>query len=148
MMLNFSSGTTFDIDIPFTYDLPDSTSSLLYTGRKIEEDHAAVFEMGEDLLNKFGINGKDCIMRTICEMAESRGLPFNGLLGKAFETLFLMDYGLTSTERLYEYISARTYGENNGNCASVYTGCPFSIFNLLPEDDLAALQSNHLNNIP
>ena len=38
---------------------------------------------------RFGINGKACVLRTICEIAESKGLPYNGLLGKAFETLFL-----------------------------------------------------------
>ena len=94
----------------------------------MEDDHAAVFEMAEDLLNKFvqqpgsarseqetqtvdnglpyqiqftpdtigklfhlrfGINGRACLLKTICEVAESRGLPYNGLLGKAFETVFL-----------------------------------------------------------
>ena len=106
-----------DIDIPFTYNLPNSTAGLVYAGRKLEEDHAAIFEIAEDLLNKqvflfesiiarfnsnssrlsiilrflcrFGLNGKACILKTICELAESKGLPFNGLLGKAFETLFL-----------------------------------------------------------
>ena len=38
---------------------------------------------------RFGINGKACVLRTICELAESKGLPYNGLLGRAFETLFL-----------------------------------------------------------
>ena len=40
------------MDIPFTYNLPNSTSGLYYTGRKIDDDHAAIFEMAEDLLNK------------------------------------------------------------------------------------------------
>ena len=38
---------------------------------------------------RFGINGRACLLKTICEVAESRGLPYNGLLGKAFETIFL-----------------------------------------------------------
>ena len=46
-------GTTFDIDVPFTYNLPNSTANLVYTGRRIEDEHAAVFEMAEDLLNKW-----------------------------------------------------------------------------------------------
>ena len=45
-------GTTLDIDIPFTYNLPNSTAGLVYSGRKLGEDHAAVFEIAEDLLNK------------------------------------------------------------------------------------------------
>ena len=47
------SGTTFDIDVPFTYNLPDTATGLVFTGRSMEDDHAAVFEMAEDLLNKF-----------------------------------------------------------------------------------------------
>ena len=47
------SGTTFDIDVPFTYNLPDTATGLVFTGRRMEDDHAAVFEMAEDLLNKF-----------------------------------------------------------------------------------------------
>ena len=38
---------------------------------------------------RFGIDGKACILRLICELAETNGLPYNGLLGKALETLFL-----------------------------------------------------------
>ena len=44
------SGTTFDIDIPFAYELPDSTT--IVTARKLEDEHAAILEMVEDLLNK------------------------------------------------------------------------------------------------
>ena len=51
IMYNFL-GTTFDIAVPFTYNLPNSTASLVYSGRKIEDEHSAVFEMAEDLLNK------------------------------------------------------------------------------------------------
>ena len=41
-------GTTLDIDIPFSYDLPASVT----TARKLEDEHAAVLEMAEDLMNK------------------------------------------------------------------------------------------------
>jgi len=125
-----ATSTTLDIDIPFSYDLPASVT----TARKLEDEHAAVLEMAEDLMNKFGINGKSCVLRLICELAETQGLPYNGLLGKAMETLFLIDYGMSSTERLYEYISARAYGEHEGNCHDIYTGCPFSVFNLIDSD--------------
>ena len=75
--------------MPFTYNLPNSTANLVYTGRKMEDEHSAIFEMAEDLLNKFGVDGKACVLRLICELAEGNGLPYNGLLGRAIETLFL-----------------------------------------------------------
>ena len=39
--------------------------------------------------HRFGIDGKACVLRLICELAESKGLPYNGLMGRAIETLFL-----------------------------------------------------------
>ena len=39
--------------------------------------------------HRFGLDGKACVLRLICELAESKGLPFNGLMGRAIETLFL-----------------------------------------------------------
>ena len=44
-------GTTFDFDIPFVYKLPNEATTLYYTGRKVEDDHAAIFEMTEEFLN-------------------------------------------------------------------------------------------------
>ena len=46
--------------------------------------------MGNKIIsNRFGVPGKPCILRLICELAESRGLAYNGILGKAVETIFL-----------------------------------------------------------
>ena len=42
-----------------------------------------------------------------------------------------IDYAMSSAERLYEYISARMYGESEGNCQDAYPQCPFSVFNMI-----------------
>ena len=68
-------------------------------------------------------------------------------LGFDFLTLILfihrLDYGLSNTDRLYEYISARMYGEHQGECSSAYPQCPFSAFKLLdPEEILATISAN------
>ena len=47
--------------------------------------------------------------------------------------IYRIDYGLSNTDRLYEYISARMYGEHTGDCESAYPQCPFSAFNLIGE---------------
>ena len=111
------AGSTVDLSIPLSYELP-SASSPSRSVRRMEDDHAAVFEMAENLLSKyvfllfrycrvrslrspdivffltemfyrFGFNGKACILKSICELAESRGLNHHGLLGRAVETLLL-----------------------------------------------------------
>ncbi len=70
--------------------------------------------------------------------------------GEARSPLFFsrrrLDYGMSSTERLYEYISARTYGEHQGNCAAAYPQCPFSVFSLM--GDLEENVYGTSNNIP
>ena len=40
-------------------------------------------------LCRFGFNGKACVLKSICELAESKGLEHHGLLGRAVETLLL-----------------------------------------------------------
>ena len=49
--------------------------------------------------------------------------------------LFRIDYGMSSAERLYEYISARMYGESQGNCHEAYPQCPFSVFNIMETNE-------------
>ena len=68
------------MDIPFTYNLPNSTSGLYYTGRKIDDDHAAIFEMAEDLLIK-SRSGPDEGHRTRPGMAVLWMLAGGGLVG-------------------------------------------------------------------
>ena len=46
------TGTTFDIDVPFSYELPNSARSILI-GRKLEEEHIAILEGAEELLTKY-----------------------------------------------------------------------------------------------
>ena len=57
---------------------------------------------------------------------------------------------MSSTERLYEYISARQYGEHHGNCNAAYPQCPFSIFSVMdPFEDSSMypvfMSSNDVN---
>jgi len=127
--------TSTSFDIEHDYKLPSSIPSLV-SGRKMEDEHSAVFEKAENFLNKFGLEGKSCVLRLICELAESKGLRHNGLMGRVIETLFLIDYGMTNNERLYEYVSARMYGEHTGDCLTAYPQCPFSAFALLDPEEL------------
>jgi len=53
---------------------------------------------------------------------------------------------MSSSERLYEYLSARTYGEHQGDCAAAYPQCPFSVFSILNQEDadMLSLQQNEI----
>ena len=57
---------------------------------------------------------------------------------------FRIDYGMSNTDRLYEYISARMYGEHTGDCVTAYPQCPFSAFQLLDPEELLQTISNNI----
>ena len=38
---------------------------------------------------------------------------------------------IRSTGQLYDYITARSLGEKDGECESAYPECPFSLFDML-----------------
>ena len=68
-------------------------------------------------------------------------LPISGIYSVLF-LIFRLDYGLTNTDRLYEYISARMYGEHTGDCETAYPQCPFSAFNLLNPEEIMNVLGN------
>lgn len=57
---------------------------------------------------------------------------------------YRIDYGLSNTDRLYEYISARMYGEHQGDCYNAYAGCPFSAFKLLDPEEIMNVIGNNI----
>ena len=60
------------------------------------------------------------------------------------DVIFRIDYGMSNTDRLYEYISARMYGEHTGDCVTAYPQCPFSAFALLDPEELMQTISNNI----
>lgn len=68
-----------------------------------------------------GKNGRDCLRRTICEVAETP-LSHNGLIGALLQVLF--------TPGQYEkidqdYVDAMKAGINRIDCLKMYPDCPF-----------------------
>jgi hypothetical protein len=47
------AGSTVDLSIPLSYQLPSSPSPSRSSLRRVEDDHAAVFQMVENLLSKY-----------------------------------------------------------------------------------------------
>ena len=71
-------------------------------------------------------------------------LSANILIISIFIYFFRLDYGLSSTDRLYEYISARMYGEHTGDCDTAYPKCPFSAFKLLDPEEIMNVIGNNI----
>ncbi|XP_076040770.1 uncharacterized protein LOC143025198 [Oratosquilla oratoria] len=116
-----------DIELPFTIKLPNSTQVASF-GR-MDDDRMGLYSVLISTLSRFGLDGKSCLLRAVCEVAESP-LREDGLLGEILNIILTASYGSTSNE-LYDYVSAEYYGRSYGDCWSAYPQCPVSLFKFL-----------------
>ncbi|XP_053660643.1 uncharacterized protein LOC128709662 [Anopheles marshallii] len=78
------------------------------------------YELVERMLTTWNRNGRSCLLRTICEVAET-SLRHNGLIGELFEVIFTPH----ETDQLDSaYTMARKYGANGVDCMRMYAECP------------------------
>ncbi|XP_042215082.1 uncharacterized protein LOC121861428 [Homarus americanus] len=114
-----------DIELPFTIKLPNATQ--ISYGR-MDDDRLGIYSVLVDTISRFGVDGKSCLLRAVCEVAESP-LRDDGLLGEILNIILTASYGSTSNE-LYDYVNAEYYGRAYGNCWSAYPQCPMSLFKI------------------
>ena len=77
-------------------------------------------------LFRYGLPGKSCVLRAVCELAEAGGLTEQGLAGRAAQALMLMEYA-EEEEALVDYLTARAVGRRkSGQCGASYT-CPLPL---------------------
>ncbi|CAG4935722.1 uncharacterized protein LOC123698691 [Colias croceus] len=75
-----------------------------------------------------GLNGRDCLLRNICEAADTP-LHHNGLLGHILHIIFTPS---SSKEEGIDdiYYEAELDGQN-GDCDKYYDACPVSLFDMI-----------------
>jgi len=98
--------------------------------RTVADDQLEILKTLEASLDKSGLPGKQCILRSICEIKET---PIHewSLVGEMITNFILPKKdNLTALD---EYRKAETIGEEQGDCWSFYPQCPFSIFNIIPD---------------
>ncbi|XP_047496325.1 uncharacterized protein LOC125043963 [Penaeus chinensis] len=123
----------FTIDVPYKFTLPNVTSNILGRGKANSKNTAYfserldVYGVVEGIFEKFGMNGKACMLRAVCERAESH-LVEAGMLGEVITTI-LAASSASSSDDIYEYQTAEYYGKTHGDCWNLYPGCPMSLFN-------------------
>lgn len=80
------------------------------------------YEVIEDVLSREGKNGRECLLRAICEVAETPvDHDDNGIVGELLQTFF--------TPGKYEkidqdYRNAQLAGHHHVNCEKLYSDCP------------------------
>ncbi|XP_047516045.1 uncharacterized protein LOC125056798 isoform X1 [Pieris napi] len=89
-------------------------------------ERALMYGIAEDLLANFGLDGKECLLRAICEV-HAHPLQNFGFLGEVMK-LFFSPTKSPYASLLDEYVTAQKAGESGGECWPYYRLCPKSIF--------------------
>ncbi|XP_065077759.1 uncharacterized protein LOC135700990 [Ochlerotatus camptorhynchus] len=132
---------------PKTPELPDEHKHAFHGGER-----ALLYTVVEDFIANFGVDGKACMLRAICEV-HSKPVERFGLIGEILKLFFTASLSPYS-EHLDEYVSAENIGKGKsgpGECFPYYKACPKSLFRMVnnfqqryKED---SVQENTHNNI-
>lgn len=88
---------------------------------KPDASRKIAYEMIEEVLTNEGKNGRQCLLRTICEVAETP-LSHNGMIGELLDVFFTPG----KFEIIHnDYHDARRAGLNHIDCVQMYPDCPF-----------------------
>ncbi|XP_017755242.1 PREDICTED: LOW QUALITY PROTEIN: uncharacterized protein LOC108547303 [Eufriesea mexicana] len=101
--------------------IADLPKNALYGGER-----ALLYGTAEDMLANFGLNGKACLLRAICEV---QGHPLSnfGLIGEMLKLFFTASKSPFSN-LLKEYVEAENRGKFHGECWPYFKDCPKSLF--------------------
>ncbi|XP_055610969.1 uncharacterized protein LOC129757708 [Uranotaenia lowii] len=86
----------------------------------VDNSRVQLYKVLESMLDSWGRKGRTCVLRTICEVAETP-VSHNGMFGEILDVIFTP----TESDKMdEEYRLARKYGLHGVNCSGVYSKCP------------------------
>ncbi|XP_035910367.1 uncharacterized protein LOC118511414 [Anopheles stephensi] len=92
-------------------------------------ERALLYVVVEDFIANFGLDGRACMLRAICEV-HSKSIEKFGLIGEMLKLFFTASLSPYS-EHLDEYVTAEKVGRGQdgpGECFPYYKDCPRSLF--------------------
>ncbi|KAI9563742.1 hypothetical protein GHT06_011206 [Daphnia sinensis] len=97
-------------------------------GRSMEQDQFQIYKSIEGALQVAGMDGKACLLRTICEMQQNQ-LGQYTLAGEFATLLLTPKKGETGfTGFLHDYLEAEKVGRSlNQSCSDSFPRCPLSL---------------------
>ncbi|KAK7082296.1 hypothetical protein SK128_024128 [Halocaridina rubra] len=90
-------------------------------------DRDMFYNIIEDTLHNFGLNGKACVLRAICEMFQFP-LDNHGFFAEFLELFFSVSNSRDAELRLSDYVAAERTGRTTGDCSAYFDSCPLSLF--------------------
>ncbi|GAB0091547.1 uncharacterized protein DMENIID0001_064020 [Sergentomyia squamirostris] len=86
----------------------------------VDESRKVVYFMLEGIKNWMGKNGRQCLLRTICEVSQSPLTDSSGIFGELIDSIFI-----PGTSRVDDhYHDAQSAGESGVDCRKMYRHCP------------------------
>ncbi|XP_050541851.1 uncharacterized protein LOC126905816 [Daktulosphaira vitifoliae] len=90
-------------------------------------ERALLYSVVEDLLANFGMDGKACLLRAICEVHGHQAIHKFGFIGE-FLQLFLTASRSSYADLMEDYVTAESVGKNSKECYPYFKECPKSLF--------------------
>ncbi|XP_046628142.1 uncharacterized protein LOC124308981 isoform X1 [Neodiprion virginianus] len=89
-------------------------------------ERALLYGIAEDMLSQFGMDGKACLLRAICEV---HGHPLDnfGFVGEIIRLFFTASKS-PFAELMKDYVDAEKTGKSHGECWPYFKACPKSLF--------------------
>ncbi|KAI2798934.1 hypothetical protein BLOT_012551 [Blomia tropicalis] len=118
-----------DQDLYEYYNHPKHQISKRSLAAQSNQHRYEIFQSIENSLERYGYNGKQCLLKAICQLAQRELLietPFHEIL----EHLLTVSRGIDEHNILEPYSNAERLGEQQHDCISTYS-CPFSLFQSL-----------------
>jgi len=94
-------------------------------------ERRAIYQVAEEVLGEMGMPGRACLLRSVCELAET---PFEeeDLIGAGLNRLLKPSLGHHDSPHYREFLLAESHGTSNGSCHLQYSDCQRSLFDSLP----------------
>ncbi|CAL4122339.1 unnamed protein product [Meganyctiphanes norvegica] len=132
----FSGGNDLQAYGPQYNDYETQYSYHQRRRRQARQERHGIYEKLQAAFGKAGVNGRHCLLRTICDVAEA---PFEqGILGEMLNVMLTASLAgrpdhPDETKEYDEYIEAELHGKLNGKCEERYSKCKKSPFDLIPQ---------------
>ncbi|XP_038106918.1 uncharacterized protein LOC6031218 [Culex quinquefasciatus] len=122
-LLNMAINIQANYAIPAAIIWPHPESifkNRLNEGSYEDRSRAQLYQLMERMFHNFGRKGRECVLRTICEVAESP-LKHNGMIGEILDVVFT-PYDSDDIEEVYH--QAKLNGASGLDCVETYKDCP------------------------
>ncbi|XP_053691832.1 uncharacterized protein LOC128740320 [Sabethes cyaneus] len=120
--LNMIVNLQANYNIPQTliWPVPESIFKSRLNDEYVDHSRGQLYQLLEAKLDSWGSDGRECLLRTICEVAEAP-LSHNGMMGEILDVIFT-PYEVEPIADVY--LQAKRQGNSGANCGQIYQKCP------------------------